>query len=215
MMTDKHNIRNIVFDLGGVLVDLNAARCKEAFCALGMPQMAALIDPCYPAEIFARMERGDLSAHETCDEIRRLTQRPDVSDEAIAGAYQVFVAGIPVEKLRLLERLRREGYGVYMLSNNNPLVMPYIASECFTIDGHDMPYYFDRIYLSYELHELKPSPEIFRRVIGDSGIRPEETLFVDDGARNVQTARELGFHTYMPAPREAFSPRFDEILTGC
>lgn len=214
-MTDKHNIRNIVFDLGGVLADLDSERCKAAFCALGMPQMAALIDPCYPAEVFARMERGDLTAHETCDEIRRLTQRPDVSDEAIAGAYQAFVAGIPVSKLRLLERLRREGYRVYMLSNNNPLVMPYIASVCFTADGHDMPYYFDRIYLSYELHELKPSPEIFRRVIADSGMRPEETLFVDDGARNVEVARMLGFHTYMPAPREDFSIRFDEILSQC
>ena len=60
------------------------------------------------------------------------------------------------------------------------------------------------MYLSYELHELKPSEAIFRKMIAASGMRPEETLFIDDGQKNVDAARELGFSVYMPAPGEDF-----------
>lgn len=71
--------------------------------------------------------------------------------------------------------------------------------------------YFDKIYLSYELHELKPSEAIFRKVIADSGVIPSETLFIDDGRKNVDAAQALGFAVYMPAPGEDFGHLFEEI----
>ena len=81
----------------------------------------------------------------------------------------------------------------------------------FTADGHTMDDYFDKIYLSYELHELKPSEAIFRKVIADSGVIPAETLFIDDGRKNVDAAQALGFAVYMPAPGEDFGHLFEEI----
>ena len=81
----------------------------------------------------------------------------------------------------------------------------------FTADGHTMDDYFDKIYLSYELHELKPSEAIFRKVIADSGVIPSETLFIDDGRKNVDAAQALGFAVYMPAPGEDFGHLFEEI----
>ena len=76
---------------------------------------------------------------------------------------------------------------------------------------HSMDDYFDKIYLSYELHELKPSEAIFRKVIADSGVIPSETLFIDDGRKNVDAAQALGFAVYMPAPGEDFGHLFEEI----
>ena len=78
--------------------------------------------------------------------------------------------------------------------------------------------YFDKIYLSYELHELKPSEAIFRKMIAAGGMRPEETLFIDDGQKNVDAAQRLGFAVYMPGPGEDFGHildnlnRYEEIL---
>lgn len=204
-------IHNVVFDLGGVLVDLDIERCKAAFIGLGMSPVAEMLNPYYPAEIFGLLERGDISAHEACERMRTLCNRPDVSDEQIAEAYAQFLTGIPVEKLRMVKALREAGIKTYVLSNNNPLVMPFIR-QMFCADSQTMDDYFNHIYLSYELHELKPSPEIFHKTIRHSGIRPEESLFIDDGQKNIDTARELGFETYMPAPFEDFSHLFDPIL---
>ena len=81
----------------------------------------------------------------------------------------------------------------------------------FTADGKTMEDYFDVVYLSYELHELKPSEAIFRKMIAASGMRPEETLFIDDGRKNVEAAQALGFAVYMPAPGEDFGHLFEEI----
>ncbi|WP_298031475.1 HAD family phosphatase [uncultured Alistipes sp.] len=203
-------IKNVIFDLGGVLVDLDIERCIAAFRLLGMNRVADLVNPYYPAEMIGRLERGDISFHEACDEMRRLDNRPGVSDAEIAGAYGAFLTGIPVAKLRQIARLREAGIRTYVLSNNNPASMEVIRGQ-FTADGRTMDDYFDKIYLSYELRELKPSEAIFRKVMADSGVVPAQTLFIDDGQKNVDTAQALGFAVYMPAPEEDFGHLFDEI----
>lgn len=206
------DIKNVIFDLGGVLVDLDIDRCIAAFRELGMPKVADLINPYYPAEMIGRLERGDISFHEACNQMRELDGRPDVTDAEIAGAYGAFLVEVPVGKLRQIERLRRAGIRTYVLSNNNPASMEVIRGE-FTADGHTMDDYFDKIYLSYELHELKPSEAIFHKVIADSGVVPGETLFIDDGQKNADTAQMLGFAVYMPAPGEDFGHLLEEITT--
>lgn len=201
-------LKNIVFDLGGVLVDLDLEHCIDAFKKLGMPRVAELINPYYPAEMLGKLEKGEITFHETCDRMRQLDGRPDITDRQIAEAYTALLTDVPAAKLRMLETLRRKGLRTYVLSNNNTASMEVIRGM-FLAGGHPMEYYFDRIYLSYELHELKPAPAIFRKVIADSGIRPEETLFIDDGKKNIDTAQDLGFQVFMPAPGEDFSHLFD------
>ena len=208
--SELKDIKNVIFDLGGVLVDLDIERCTAAFRELGMNRVAGLINPCYPAEMIGRLERGDLSFHEACDAMRKLDGRYDVTDAQIAGAYGAFLAGVPVWKLRQVERLRGAGIRTYVLSNNNPASMEVIRGE-FTADGHTMDDYFDKVYLSYELRELKPSEAIFRKVIADSGIVPAQTLFIDDGQKNVDAAQALGFAVYKPAPGEDFGHLLEEI----
>lgn len=205
-----NTIKNVVFDLGGVLVDLDIERCRRAFRDLGMDAVAEVIQPYYPVEVIGRLEGGEISFHEACEEMRRMAGRPDISDERIAWAYGQFLVDVPVAKLRAVGRLRSRGIRTYVLSNNNPASMRFIR-EMFRADGHTMEEYFDRIYLSYEMHDLKPSETIFRQMIDDSGLLPAETLFIDDGAKNIDTARRLGFEVYLPAPGEDFSPLLDRL----
>lgn len=205
-----NKIKNVVFDLGGVLVDLDIDRCIAAFRSLGMDAVADLINPYYPAEMIGRLEHGDISFHEACDQMRSLAGTPAITDEQIAWAYGEFLAGIPVRKLRQIDTLRSRGISTWVLSNNNPASMEYVR-RMFTADGKTMDDYFDGIYLSYRMHELKPSEAIFRKMIAESGMRPEETLFIDDGLKNVETARALGFSVYMPAPEEDFGHLFENM----
>ncbi len=204
------SIENVVFDLGGVLVDLDIERCRDAFRHLGMDAVAELIDPCYPAEMIGQLEHGLITFHEACDRMRAIAGTPAVSDDEIAGAYGAFLVGIPVEKLRQIDRLRERGIRTYVLSNNNPSSMRFIRAM-FTADGKRMEDYFDGIYLSYEMRELKPSEAIFRKMIADSGMDPERTLFIDDGQKNVDAAQALGFAVYKPAPGEDFGHLLDSV----
>lgn len=203
-------IKNVIFDLGGVLVDLDIERCRAAFRSLGMDAVAQLIDPCYPAEMIGRLERGDISFHEACGQMRALAQRPDIADERIDWAYGQFLAGVPAAKIRQVAALRGRGIRTYVLSNNNPASMRFIRAM-FAEGGRTMDDCFDKIYLSYELKILKPSPEIFRAMLADSGMLPEQTLFIDDGEKNVATARDLGFAVYRPAPGEDFGHLLEEV----
>lgn len=206
----EKEIRNVVFDLGGVLVDLDIERCRAAFRSLGMDAVAALLQPYYPVEVLGQLERGDLTFHEACDEMRRISATPRVTDDRIAWAYGEFLTGVPLAKIRMIDRLRERGIRTYVLSNNNPRSMLRIR-DMFRADGREMDDYFDRIYLSYEMHLLKPEEEIFRRMVDDSGMDPARTLFIDDGQRNVDTAQRLGFAVYKPAPEEDFSPLLDRL----
>ena len=177
-----NTIRNVVFDLGGVLVELDIERCRRAFRDLGMEAVAEIVQPYYPVEVIGRLEGGEISFHEACDEMRRLAGRPDIPDERIAWAYGQFLVDVPVAKLRAVERLRSRGIRTYVLSNNNPASMRFIR-EMFRADG--------------------------RTMIDDSGMLPLETLFIDDGAKNIDTARRLGFEVFQPAPGEDFTPLLD------
>ncbi len=208
-MTDRM-IKNVVFDLGGVLVGLDLAKCRVAFESIGLDAIGALIDPCHPAAMMERMEQGDLTFHETCDEMRRMTGNRTVTDEQIAAAISAFLTGIPVEKLRAIEALRRRGIRTYVLSNNNPAAMQTIR-RMFAADGRTMEDYFDGIYLSYLMRRLKPHADIFIKMLEDSGMSAEESLFIDDSERNIEAARRLGFAVYRPAPDEDFRPLLDRI----
>lgn len=203
-------IKNVVFDLGGVLVGLDIERCRRAYRRIGMDAVAELLQPYYPVELFGLLEKGEIDPHEACERMRRISSAPCVTDEQIAQAYGEFLTDVPFEKLRMIDRLRARGLHTYVLSNNNPFAMDVIH-RMFATDGKRMEDYFDKIYLSYEMRLLKPSPEIFRAMIADSGMEPEQTLFIDDGPKNIETARSLGFAVYMPAEGEDFSHLFDNL----
>lgn len=206
------NIKNIVFDLGGVLIDLDKERCIESFRAIGFEQAAKLLDYYYPAAIFNQLEIGAIGTKEVCEYVRMEAGRDDISDVDIIEAYRAFLVSLPVEKLRLVKALRDAGFKIYALSNINEIVMPLVADKLFTQDGLKMDDYFDKSYLSYVMKSLKPSKEIFQMMIADSGMKASETLFIDDSEKNVATAHELGFHVYHASAHEDFSHLFAEIL---
>ena len=202
-------IENIVFDLGGVMIDLDRARCVEEFHKIGFTEIDDLIDSYHPKGFLGRLERGDVTNDDFYDYVRRSAGR-DIADDEIRRAFTSFLAGIPRYKLQMVRTQRERGFRTYALSNIFDVVFPFVRDVLFTQEGLQLDDYFEKAYLSYEMHELKPSPEIYRKMIEKSGMRPEATLFIDDNAENLHTAQELGFHVYMPRPREDFRFLFDD-----
>lgn len=203
-------IKNIVFDLGGVICDLEVERVMEAFREIGMPKMADLMDPCYPAEVNERMESGQIGWEEACDEIRRIDNRPEVTNAEIEWVYREFLARVDSSKMATIDRLRAQGFKTYVLSNTNPVAIEIVRDRVREATGRELDSYFDGIFLSYQLKILKPSPAIFEKMIALSGINPQETLFIDDGSRNADTAHGLGFAVYCPPTNGAWQQIFEE-----
>lgn len=185
-------IKNLLFDLGGVIMDIERGRCVEALRQLGLDNADEFLGEYRQKGPFLELEAGALGAAGFRDIVRGMIGG-NVSDDAIDDALCRFLIGIPEVRLRELAGLRRK-YKIYMLSNTNPIMWERFILPEFTKDGHDIGYYFDGIVTSFEAGDCKPSPVIYRLVADKFGIRPEETLFYDDGLTNVEAARALGFH---------------------
>lgn len=196
----QKQIKNIIFDFGGILVDLDKPRCLEAFNRLGFPEASQWIDAYCQQGIFGKLETGEITPESFCDEVRRLTGC-QASDTRLWEAWNLFLAGIPRWRIEALMELRKH-YVVYLLSNTNAPHWEYACSHFFPHKGFQAEDYFEEMFLSYQLHQAKPSEDIFRTVLQRTGVVPDETLFIDDSAANCHTARSLGIHTYCPAPGE-------------
>ena len=187
-------------------MDLDRDRCVRAFEALGMRDAEDFLGVYGQKGAFLALERGDIDADEFRREIRPLFDR-EVTDEEIDSAFNQFLTGIPQERLRALRQLRKR-YGVYLLSNTNPIMMNgFIAEEFRQEEGMEMKDYFDGVVASYVAKCYKPDREIFDYACEKCGIKPEETLFFDDSQANVDAARALGFYAVAPGTE------FTEILS--
>ncbi len=193
-MINLTGIKNIFFDLGGVLVNLDKERCLNEFQRLGIQKIEEQIGHSFKSGLFLRLEEGIITPAEFRNEIRKMTDKP-VTDDEIDYAWNAFLLNISSDKLELLLKLRKD-YRVFMLSNTNQIHFEYIKFHDFNDKkGYSIDDYFEKCYLSYELHLSKPDKTIFEAVIADSGALPQESLFLDDNLQNIETAQSLGFRT--------------------
>lgn len=202
----KKEIKNIVFDFGGVLIDLNRQRCVENFKRIGLSNADELIGGKDQQELFTQFEKGLITSGEFRDKVRQLSGKA-LTDEQIDEAWNSFLVSIPDYKLDMLLKLRGK-YIVYLLSNTNELHWAWSCEHAFPYKGFTEEDYFEEIFLSYKLNQIKPDPDIFHSVIDRTGILPEETFFIDDLKANCLAAEKLGISTYCAQPGEDWTHLF-------
>lgn len=184
-------IKNIVFDLGGVIINIDHYQTANAFRKLGVYDFIDRFSHSKQHEIFDQHEKGLISD----SEFRVMVMNElniSVSEDVFDQAWNAILLDIPKERIELLIELKRR-HRIFMLSNTNSIHMKrmneYIKKQ------YGIPSYksiFEKAYYSFELGMRKPDKEIFEFVINDTGILPEETLFVDDSEPNIKTAVSLG-----------------------
>lgn len=193
-------IKNLIFDFGGVVADLDFAQAIRAFERIGVHDASKRLDCYLQSGIFYDLEAGRLSREEFCERLGA-EYGCEISLAEARSAWLGYFAPINEMKLQTIEQLHGR-YRTLLLSNTNQFVMDWADSESLSSARKPLSYYFDRLYCSYRIGVLKPTREIFDHLIADAGIDPAESLFIDDGAANVATARELGFYTLQPANGE-------------
>lgn len=199
---------NLLFDFGGVIVDLDKQRCIKAFEDLGF-DIRPYLGAYRQAGIFSLLEQGRITVQEFCVGIRELSACDEISDEAIIQAWEKYLLGIPAERLELLLKIK-QNYPVSVLSNTNIIHWEQSCEDFFSYKGLGVNDFFDKLFLSYELGVEKPAPELYHKVIEGLGVPAEDILFFDDSEVNCEAARQCGMQALLaPAGSEWFK-YFDE-----
>lgn len=192
-----NKVKNIVFDFGGVVVTLDHKNAVRKFGQLGLADADKQLDPYTQGGIFGELESGKISANQFISELSKMCGRK-LTFQMCLDAWLGYRKDLPERNLLTLRQLREEGYRLILLSNTNPFMMHWAQSTDFDGMGNSVEDYFDALYLSYKIGTMKPDPAFFRHVLMNERIMPYETLFVDDGPRNVAAASQLGINTYCP-----------------
>ena len=180
-----------MFDLGGVILDIDVQATLRRFYELGFPAELMQYPHSMTTDLFYKYETGKISTEEFRDEIRQITGL-DVADKDVDEAWNAMIVRIPAERTQLLKVLAVR-YDLYMLSNTSALHTPVFEKMYLDASGIAMHEVFKKIYYSFEIGCHKPDLEAWEFLIGDAGIRPEETLFLDDNIHNIKASQELGF----------------------
>lgn len=187
------NIKNIIFDFGGVIHDIRYENVAEAFARHGIVGLEKFYSKDFQTHEMDLFEKGLVSPAEYRDYIRQMTGK-ELSDGEIDDIVNAILIDVPSERVELLLKLRKR-YKTFLFSNTNQ-----INYDCFTVRlkekyGFDIfEHCFDAAYFSHFMHCRKPSPEGFERIVKEQGLNPTETVFIDDIAKNLEGAKAVGIH---------------------
>jgi FMN phosphatase YigB (HAD superfamily) len=189
-------IKNIIFDLGGVIINLDMKATRDAFIALGAENFDTIYTQAGQTGIFDRFDKGEITPAEFRNELRKHIPRK-VTDEEIDGAWDAMLLDVPKAKLELLSHLGKK-YRLFLLSNTNVIHVKNFSAELQRVHGTpDFSPYFEKWYYSCNIGMRKPDAEIFEFVLNENHLKAEETLFIDDSVQHIQGASLLGIQTLL------------------
>ncbi len=204
-----HTIRNIIFDFGGVICNINIRLSEEKFKDLGFRGFNPLYSVEEGEDIFRRLEGGKISIPEFTAILKKHLN-PGISDEEVMNAWNAMILDIPPQRVRLLEEVRTS-YRTFILSNSNEIhYNKYLGGFSEHYGYSSFGSLFEKTWFSYQIHLQKPSREIFEYVIRDGGLNPSETLFIDDSIQHVESAANVGLITYHLRPYEEITGLFEQ-----
>ena len=205
-------IKNLVFDFGGVLTTIDTLQAIARFRQLGLQDPEQYLNAYKQTGIFFQLENGDIDASAFIGELGRLCGRSISYDEAL-HAWMGFIVRVETELMEYLQTLRGD-YRLCVLSNTNPFLQGWARSSAFTDCGKSLDDYFDELYLSYLMGCSKPAGTIYRKMLAQGNMKPEETLFVDDGARNIEAAAALGIKTLKAVNGQDWRSDLEAVLAA-
>lgn len=191
----KDSIKNIVFDLGDVIINIDVPRAAQSFATLSGRETTEVIRLFEEGKVFRQFETGQLDAPGFRSHVRQLLDNSDWEDAEIDTAWNSLLLDMPADRVELLKQLGKK-YRLFLLSNTSSIHIEAINKILHQASGvSNLDDLFEKIFLSYEMGIMKPHPDIYQRVLEEAGIRAEETLFLDDNADNIRAASALGIQT--------------------
>ena len=190
MITDK---KILIFDLGGVILDIYLERSFAALIQMGVPAEMMNEEDCLLNATIRDFDRGDITKEQFFDYVATAcSDKLLATPERIAEVWNRMLGEFPNEKTEYIKELRRRGYRIVMLSNTNDGHWDEIERIFTNATGEKIENCFDALYLSYRMHRRKPEKEIFLELLENEKAKPEECIFFDDSEENCESARSVG-----------------------
>ena len=197
-MTDT---KNIIFDLGGVLLDIDFQKTIDAFKKLGIENFEEMFSQINADELFEKLETGNITEPDFYSAIKSRT-KTNISNAEIDGAWNALILKFRTESLQYLETLSKS-YKLFLLSNTNIIHLQYFKQLFTEQTGKPLlDAYFIKAWYSNEVGLRKPGSEIFEFVLQEEKLIAGETLFIDDTLSNIETAQKMGFKTHHLLPTQ-------------
>jgi len=195
-MRNHTAIRNIIFDYGGVIVDLHPQRTEAAFRELGIADFNMHFNILKQTTLFDRLETGKVTASEFRNQLN-LALHTNFTDQQIDDAWNAMLGGIRKEKFDLLQEVK-SNYRTFLLSNTNCIHLEKLTAYLLEAHGrHNLDAFFEKVYYSFLVGLRKPDAAIFLKVIRDNNLLPGETLFIDDSPQHVAGAKAAGLQALL------------------
>lgn len=202
------DIKNIIFDFGGVVIDIDPQLTVNEFVKLGFTNYEKLMSHVFVDDIIAKFEKGILTPELFRVKLREFLEL-DVTDQELDDAWNALLFDIPRERIEVIEKVKKN-YSIYLLSNSNEIHYDLFVRDLQLRFGYqEFDSLFEKAYFSFDLHLLKPDPEIYEFVLNQHGMIPGETLFIDDKPENIEAAKNLGIKTHLLSKPE----RIRDIFT--
>lgn len=193
------NVRHIIFDFGGVLLNIDYKRTEQAFVDLGLPEFGRLYSQLQQTDLFDRFETGKIGGPEFIRELKTSTGL-QATDAQVTDAWNAMLLDLPLRRLQILQQLQLH-FDTFLLSNTNEIHEAAFNKILKAQAGfQSMGVFFDKVYYSHHVGLRKPGPEIFRMILEQNGLSAEKTLFIDDSPQHIATAKALGLQTIFLEP---------------
>lgn len=201
-------LKNIIFDLGGVIINIDVIRTAQAFAKMTGKPLDEVQERIAALNIFYKYEVGELN-DESFRELIRGFLEVEINDAEIDKAWNTLLLDIPKERIELLTQLKTK-YRLFMLSNTNFIhykeVENILQKNCGLSSFSEI---FEKIYLSYEINYCKPDKQTYEYVLNDKKLLAEDTLFIDDNLSNIEAASLLGINTIHLQPPDTILDIFN------
>lgn len=194
-MIELDGIKNIIFDFGGVILNIDHSLPEKKFKELGIKNFDQLYSQALQDQLFDKLEKGLISPDTFRNEIRKHIPI-EVTDKEIDDAWNSIILDLPSERINILEKLKGE-YKTFLLSNTNKIHYDCYRANLENVHGYkSFDELFIKAYFSFEMGLQKPQAEIFEAIINENNLKTEETLFIDDTKRHIDGAAKVGLKTF-------------------
>lgn len=190
----NQTIKNIIFDLGDVILPIDLNRCIKAFEKLGFKNLDQLFSKAEQPQVFNQLEKGEISEKDFVSEIKKYLN-PNVSSQEIIEAWNLILLDFDDAIIEMIQKVKQH-YNIFLLSNTcSTHYNVYNKNFCDKYKYEKIDDLFIKAYFSHQIGLRKPSPEIFNYVLNNSKLIPKETLFIDDSIQHIKSAEKLKINT--------------------
>lgn len=199
MQPTFNNIRHIILDLGGVILNIDYKKTEQAFIELGIADFAQRYSQLQQTDIFDRLETGKLDRAGFIQSIQEIAGKP-LQEQQIIDAWNAMLLDLPLRRLQILQQLQLH-FDLFLLSNTNEIHEEAFNKTLKSLAGFEtLGVFFDKVYYSHRVGMRKPDPEIFKMILEQNGLDASRTLFVDDSPQHIASAKTLGIQTIFLEP---------------